>query len=234
MIESTSPFYQAQWQKALNYAKMMGNLDVNEQDIKLIVALDATSQKFRFRLRDEDQELLTGENRLNQSDAAVVTAIGFHVITAASAAAIPSAVPCTYESQTLDLANAAGLPALWNATLNYKVGQDEVLPAYPLLRHKYVPQTQFGTSVTAFVNAASADDIDTQPYDQFPEDAGFRAAAPWNLILDGAPNTQINLELAAAVDLVPGSGTNYAVLTFRSFVITGGAGLAAQLNKMNG
>ena len=129
------------------------------------------------------------EKRLNLQDVFITTEIGvyFGIGTSTNTAA----KLYTYPNSTAFATGGGDLWSLYNGYLNLAINNQQILPAWDVLRHYYVPQTQQNTNF----NAASATspavysidqaDLSEQPY--YPVEP--------NIVMNGAAN--INFQLTA-------------------------------------
>lgn len=129
------------------------------------------------------------ENRLNLQDAFVVSSIGIFV--SKPAASTTTAFPYyTYpNAQAFSTSGAAdALYNLYNGSMSITVNNRQIVPAWDIYRHLFVPQTQQATSTGT--NTA----IDQNDASEF----GYYPAEP-NIVLVGSKNNQISLNLPAAI-----------------------------------
>jgi hypothetical protein len=127
------------------------------------------------------------EKRLNLQDLFVVSELSIFLV---SGAASNGAAPFyEYPDPTVFTTGAAQLLNVYNGNMSIIANNQQILPAWDIARHYFVPQTQKGVGVTAQtvfpINQAD-----------FSEDTVY-AVEP-NIVLNGAANYQINLNLPAA------------------------------------
>jgi len=128
--------------------------------------------------------------------------IGLAVPSSSTDAAYPVlSYPSTATGQ-LSTANADAALTLYNGFLTMQVNNQNILPAWDILRHYYVPQTQGGVGVTAQT---------VFPIDQWDAgDAGFYPVEP-NLLLNGGANIVANIVLPAAISSVAANSRIVAI-----------------------
>ena len=129
------------------------------------------------------------ESRLQLQDAFVVSKIG--VFVAIPASSTTTAFPYyTYpNAQAFTTAGAAAaLYNLYNGSMSISINNRNIVPAWDLYKHLYVPQTQQATSTGT--NTA----IDQNDASEF----GYYPVEP-NIVLVGSKNNQISLNLPAAI-----------------------------------
>lgn len=129
------------------------------------------------------------EKRLNLQDVFITTEIGvfFGIGTSTNTAA----KLYTYPNSTAFATGGGDLWTLYNGYLNLAINNQQILPAWDVLRHYYLPQTQQNTNF----NAASA----TSPA-VFTQDQADLSEQPYypvepNIVMNGAAN--INFQLTA-------------------------------------
>jgi hypothetical protein len=149
------------------------------------------------------------ERRVNLQDVHVVSSlfIGLAVPSSSTDAAFPVlSYPSTATGQ-LSSANADAALTLYNGFLTMQVNNQNILPAWDILRHYYVPQTQGGVGITAQT---------VFPIDQF--DGGDNAFYPVepNILLNGGANIVANIVLPAAISSVASNSRIVAI--FRSIL----------------
>jgi len=127
------------------------------------------------------------EKRLNLQDIFITTEIA--VVFGIGAGTTTSAPLYTYPNSTAFATGGTALWSLYNGYLNLVVNNQQVLPAWDVLRHYYLPQTQQNTNF----NAASATSpaVYTQDQVDFSESPYFTVEP--NIVLNGAANIQFQL-----------------------------------------
>lgn len=154
------------------------------------------------------------EQRLNLQDAFVASAWGFFLSKPSSntdATAPLLTYPDRFVFSTANVATAA--ETLYNGNFSLAVNNDVILPAWPVMKHKMVPQTQ--------QNAALASGINIDQLDLSSD--GFAPIEP-NLVFIGSKNSVLTLNIAAALAAVEAfqrlSVVFYGVLAQNSTIIT--------------
>ena len=125
------------------------------------------------------------EKRLNLQDIFVTSEIA--VLIGVGAATTTTAALYTYPNgQIFTSATDTDLLAIYNGSLNLTVNNAQVLPAWDVLRHYFVPQTQGGVGVTA-QTIFPVDQVDSSTNGFYPVEPG--------IVMNGAAN--INFQLTA-------------------------------------
>jgi hypothetical protein len=129
------------------------------------------------------------EKRLNLQDIFVTTEIA--VLIGIGSGTTTSAKLYTYPNSTAFATGGGDLWTIYNGYLNLAVNNQQILPAWDVLRHYFVPQTQQNTNFNAATATAPAvytidqADLSESPY--FPVEPG--------IVMNGAAN--INFQLTA-------------------------------------
>jgi len=125
------------------------------------------------------------EKRLNLQDIFVTTEIA--VLIGVGSATNTKAPLYTYPNQSVfTAATDDDLLSIYNGYLNLTINNEQVLPAWDVLRHYFVPQTQGGVGITAQT---------VFPIDQWAASQdGFYPVEP-GIVMNGAAN--INFQLTA-------------------------------------
>jgi len=146
---------------------------------------------------------------LNLQDAFVVSSIG--VFVSAPAASTTTAFPLfTYPNAvTFSTAGAAtALMNLYNGKLSVTVNNRQIVPAWDLYRHLYVPQFQQGASSS--VTNGGIDENDATEYGYYPVEP--------NIVLVGSKNNVITLELPGAISTLQASTAPRIVVILRGIL----------------
>jgi len=146
---------------------------------------------------------------LNLQDAFVVSSIG--VFVSAPAASTTTAFPLfTYPNAvTFSTAGAAAaLYNLYNGKLSVTVNNRQIVPAWDLYRHLYVPQFQQGSSSSA--TNGGIDQNDATEYGYYPVEP--------NIVLVGSKNNVITLELPGAISTLQASTAPRIVVILRGIL----------------
>lgn len=153
------------------------------------------------------------EKRLNLQDIFVTTEIA--VLIGVGSATSTAAKLYSYPNQTAFTSTSDDdLWSIYNGYLNLTINNEQVLPAWDVFRHYFVPQTQQNSNF----NAASATSPAQFTIDQFaPESDAFYPVEP-GIVMNGAAN--INFQLTA-------NGAP-ATITSNSFICVIQRGILAQ------
>jgi hypothetical protein len=95
----------------------------------------------------------------------------------------------TYPNVTAFPTGSAQLYNLYNGSLSIVANNQQILPAWDILKHYFVPQTQNGVGITAQT---------VFPIDQVDFYTDASCVVEPNIVLNGAANYQININLPAA------------------------------------
>lgn len=148
------------------------------------------------------------ENRLNLQDAFVVSSIGVFVSIPAASTTTAFAYYTYPNAQVFTTAGAAtALYNLYNGSMSVVVNNRQIIPAWDLYRHLYVPQTQQATSTGT--NTA----IDQNDASEF----GYYPAEP-NIVFVGSKNNQISLNLPGAISTLQAATAPRIVIIFRGIL----------------
>jgi len=146
-------------------------------------------------------------NLLNLQDAFVVSSIG--VFVSIPAASTTTAFPLyTYPNASAFTTSgaAAALYNLYNGKLSVVVNNRQIVPAWDLYRHLYVPQTQQGAASTA----TTIDENDATEFGYYPVEP--------NIVLVGSKNNVISLELPGAISTLQASTAPRIVVIMRGIL----------------
>ena len=146
-------------------------------------------------------------NLLNLQDAFVVSSIG--VFVSIPAASTTTAFPLyTYPNASAFTTSgaAAALYNLYNGKLSVVVNNRQIVPAWDLYRHLYVPQTQQGAAATA----TTIDENDATEFGYYPVEP--------NIVLVGSKNNVISLELPGAISVLQASVAPRIVVIMRGIL----------------
>ena len=148
------------------------------------------------------------ENRLNLQDAFVVSSIGVFVSIPAASTTTAFAYYTYPNAQVFTTAGAAtALYNLYNGSMSVVVNNRQIIPAWDLYRHLFVPQTQQATSTGT--NTA----IDQNDASEF----GYYPAEP-NIVFVGSKNNQISLNLPGAISTLQAATAPRIVIIFRGIL----------------
>jgi hypothetical protein len=169
------------------------------------VAISASVTNYRLPIvvTDNSSTIFNTERRVNLQDVHVVSSlfIGLAAPSSSTDAAFPV---CSYPSigAGFSAAEADAALTLYNGFLSIQVNNQNVLPAYDILRSYYVPQTQGGVGITAQT---------IFPIDQWDAgDNGFYPIEP-NLLLNGGANIVASIVLPAAIATVKSNSRIVAI-----------------------
>jgi len=125
------------------------------------------------------------EKRLNLQDIFVTSEIS--VLIGVGSSTSTKAILYSYPNSTIFTSTtAADLYTIYNGSLNLAVNNQQILPAWDVYRHFFVPQTQGGVGITA-QTVFPVDQLDAS-------DNSFYAVEP-GIVMNGAAN--INFQLTA-------------------------------------
>ena len=144
---------------------------------------------------------------LQLQDAFVVSSIGIFVSIPASSST--TAFPLyTYPNASAFTTSgaAAALYNLYNGKLSVVVNNRQIVPAWDLYRHLYVPQTQQGAASTA----TTIDENDATEFGYYPVEP--------NIVLVGSKNNVISLELPGAISTLQASVAPRIVVIMRGIL----------------
>lgn len=124
---------------------------------------------------------------LNLQDLFVVSELSLFLV---SGAATNGAAPFyEYPDPTVFTTGAAQLMNVYNGNISIIANNQQILPAWDCLKHYFVPQTQKGVGITAQT---------VFPINQADASTDTVYAVEPNIVINGAANYQINLNLPAA------------------------------------
>ncbi len=152
------------------------------------VALATSSANYHIPVLVNDTQngsVRVNEKRLNLQDIFVASEIA--VLIGVGAATSTTAALYTYPNQTIfTSATDTDLLSIYNGSLNLTINNQQVLPAWDVYRHYYVPQTQGGFGITS-QTTFPVDQNDGSCYGFYPVEPG--------IVMNGAAN--INFQLTA-------------------------------------
>lgn len=187
-----------------------GQAVLSQSYIRSEVAMSTTTTSYQIPILVNSVGAGTNfptNNLLNLQDAFVVSSIG--VFVAIPAASTTTAFPLyTYPNATAisTVGAAAALYNLYNGKLSVVVNNRQIVPAWDLYRHLYVPQTQQGA-------AATASTIDQNDGSEF----GYYPCEP-NIVLVGSKNNVISLELPGAISVLQAATAPRIVVIMRGIL----------------
>jgi hypothetical protein len=127
------------------------------------------------------------EKRLNLQDIFITTEIA--VVFGIGSSTTTSAPLYTYPNSTAFATGGTALWTIYNGYLNLAVNNQQILPAWDVLRHYYLPQTQQNTNFNSATATSPA--VYTQDQVDFSESPYFPVEP--NIVLNGAANIQFQL-----------------------------------------
>jgi len=194
-------------------AKMKGS-QAYPTSLRSVVALANNKSQFKLPILADQSVIASGfESRLNPSDGFQVTHIGLRW-TNATAATIDEGPLFTNENSTE--ADAAGdIGAIYGGDLTFQVNT-LVNAEFKTDIFRFVPTSQGGT--------LSGYSPGTIALDGIGPGAGFIAAYPMDIYLDGSKKNEFTVNLASGkADIEPDNDTNYLVLDLRGYYVVNGS-----------
>ena len=198
-------------------AKMKGS-QAYPTSLRSVVALANNKSQFKLPILADQSVVASGfESRLNPSDGFQVTHIGLRW-TNATAATIDEGPLFTNENST-EADAAADIGAIYGGGLTFQVNT-LVNAEWKTDIFRSVPTAQ-GGAVTAAITGPTTY---TTPLDGVGPGAGFIAAYPMDIYLDGSKKNEFTVNLASGkADIEPDSNTNYLVLDLRGYYVVNGS-----------
>jgi hypothetical protein len=161
---------------------------------EVAISASVTNYRLPIVITDNSSTIFNTMRPVNLQDVHVVSSLFIGL--AAPSSSTDTAFPvCSYPSigAGFSAAQADAALTLYNGFLSIQVNNQNVLPAYDILRSYYVPQTQGGVGITAQT---------IFPVDQWDaSDNGFYPIEP-NLLLNGGANIVASVVLPAAISTV--------------------------------
>ena len=146
-------------------------------------------------------------NLLQLQDAFVVSSIGIFVSIPASSSTTAFRLYTYPNTTAFSTAGAAtALYNLYNGKLSVVVNNRQIVPAWDLYRHLYVPQTQQGAASTA----TTQDENDATEFGYYPVEP--------NIVLVGSKNNVISLELPGAISTLEAGTAPRIVVIMRGIL----------------
>jgi len=172
--------------KGLNYS--VESAVLTQSYLRSEVALSTAVANYHLPVLVNDTQngaSRVNEKRLNLQDIFITTEIGVYI--GVGAGTSTAAKLYSYPNpQVFTTTTAGDLWSLYNGYLNLSVNNQNILPAWDVLRHYYVGQTQQGVGVTA-QTVFPIDEIDFSEKTYYPVEP--------NIVMNGAAN--INFQLTA-------------------------------------
>jgi hypothetical protein len=151
------------------------------------VALSTSIANYHLPIlvNDTQSAIRVNEKRLNLQDVFITTEIGLFIGVGASTST--KAILYTYPNPVIfTSATDDDLWSIYNGYLNLSINNQNILPAWDVLRHYYAPQTQGGVGITA-QTIFPVDQVDFSSNGYYPVEP--------NIVMNGAAN--INFQLTA-------------------------------------
>ena len=187
-----------------------GQAVLSQSYIRSEVAMSTSTTSYQIPILTNSTGANTNfaTNQLLQlQDAFVVASIG--VFVSIPAASTTTAFPLyTYPNASAFTTSgaAAALYNLYNGKLSVTVNNRQIVPAWDLYRHLYVPQTQQGAASTA----TTIDENDATEFGYYPVEP--------NIVLVGSKNNVISLELPGAISTLQASTAPRIVVIMRGIL----------------
>jgi hypothetical protein len=187
-----------------------GQAVLSQSYIRSEVAMSTSTTSYQIPILTNSTGANTNfaTNQLLQlQDAFVVASIG--VFVSIPAASTTTAFPLyTYPNASAFSTSgaAAALYNLYNGKLSVTVNNRQIVPAWDLYRHLYVPQTQQGAASTA----TTIDQNDATEFGYYPVEP--------NIVLVGSKNNVISLELPGAISVLQASTAPRIVVIMRGIL----------------
>ena len=189
----------------------LGQAVLSQSYLRLEVALSTsiTSYQFPVLVNDVSSSNTTSfntEQRLNLQDAFVVSQMGLFFCVPASSTSNSFPLYTYPNPYAFSAANTGGSLYNWyNASLSLTVNNRQIVPAYNLSRHKYVPQQQQASD--AYYSTSSINFIDQQD----GSSDGFYPIEP-SWVLVGSKQNVLTVQLNQAMAAV--EANSRAVIIF--------------------
>ena len=187
-----------------------GQAVLSQSYIRSEVAMSTSTTSYQIPILTNSTGANTNfaTNQLLQlQDAFVVASIG--VFVSIPAASTTTAFPLyTYPNASAFSTSgaSAALYNLYNGKLSVVVNNRQIVPAWDLYRHLYVPQTQQGAASTA----TTIDQNDATEFGYYPVEP--------NIVLVGSKNNVISLELPGAISVLQASTAPRIVVIMRGIL----------------
>ena len=143
------------------------------------------------------------EQRLNLQDSFVISEVGFYL--ALPSGATDATFPLLTDANPFIFTNFAQLRTFYNGQMRISVNNNVIVPAWDLMRHKVIPQTQ---QTAAFGAASPLTEFEGDGYGMYPMEP--------NVTFVGSKNYQVTVTLPASPTAV--DANSRAVLLFRGIL----------------
>lgn len=155
-------------------------------ETQLVIGKNSFAMPIQATINNSAGTIFNTEQRLQSADSFIVNSIGVHISKPASNIDA-TAIDHTYPNPLVFTVGLAALETIYRGFLKLEVGNQTIMPAWDLMRHRKTPQTQFTAG-------ALMDQMDSL------ED-GYAPAEP-NLVLVGNKAYILTLVLPAALATV--------------------------------
>jgi hypothetical protein len=162
---------------------------------EVAISASVTNYRLPIVITDNSSTIFNTMRPVNLQDVHVVSSlfIGLAAPSSSTDAAFPIYSYPSTATNGFSSAQADAALTLYNGFLSIQVNNQNVLPAYDILRSYFVPQTQGAVGITAQT---------VFPVDQWDAgDNGFYPIEP-NILLNGGANIVANIVLPAAISSV--------------------------------
>lgn len=176
--------------------------------LEVVASTSKTSYQFGVLVNDQPQgnQQRATETRLNLQDAFYCSSVQFFTALASSATATDFSLDTYPNPRKYSTAGAsAALYNLYNGVLSLTVNNRVICPAWSMLRHLEINQTQ--QTVTPVAT--------TVPLDEFSGARSTAFACEPNWVLIGSKNNQLTVNLPAAIGTLQAAATTVLVIELR-------------------
>jgi hypothetical protein len=143
---------------------------------------------------------------LNLQDLFVISEISLFLVSGAASSG--AAAFYEYPDPTVFSSGAAQLMNVYNGNISIIANNQQILPSWDCLKHYFAPQTQKGVGVTA-QTVFPINQVDASVDTVYPVEP--------NIVINGAANYQVNLNLPAAPTTL--DSNTYVALIFRGLLL---------------
>ena len=193
-----------------NAGLSVGQAVLSQSYIRSEVAMSTSTTSYQIPILVNSTGANTNfaTNQLLQlQDAFVVSSIGVFVSIPASSTTTAFRLYTYPNTTAFSTAGAAtALYNLYNGKLSVVVNNRQIVPAWDLYRHLYVPQTQQGAASTA----TTQDENDATEFGYYPVEP--------NIVLVGSKNNVISLELPGAISTLEAGTAPRIVVIMRGIL----------------
>jgi hypothetical protein len=193
-----------------NAGLSVGQAVLSQSYIRSEVAMSTSTTSYQIPILVNSTGANTNfaTNQLLQlQDAFVVSSIGVFVSIPASSTTTAFRLYTYPNTTAFSTAGAAtALYNLYNGKMSVVINNRQVVPAWDLYRHLYVPQTQQGAASTA----TTQDENDATEFGYYPVEP--------NIVLVGSKNNVISLELPGAISTLEAGTAPRIVVIMRGIL----------------